>query len=989
MTVFCISSNAQNFNSLFQSVPSLSIDQHTTVKNYESFKLNKTILNEIVKNAPESFSISIPFEGKSLQLNLVRKTDLVTENFSIKSSINVEQDEYYTSQSKRVFYNGSISGLAKSFVALSFFENEIIGVISDTKSNIVLGAVQVKGNFTDEYMMYRESELLVENPFHCFTTDEMVESVSNVTADNTPEAQSTVNFVGAPIEIYFECDNAFFQTRGSNIDNVVNFTLGFFNGVAQLYENENIKVQVSQIKVWNTTDPYTSYNTTGTLLPVFAGNMETSNYIGDFAHFLSTRNLGGGVAYRLDNPCTSGRRFRCAVSGINNSYSTVPTYSWTVEVVTHELGHNLGSPHTQWCGWSGGAIDNCYTTEDVNGQSCGPGPQPTNGGTIMSYCHLTSTGINFNNGFGQQPGNRIRNIIANASCYTSCVMTLTTSINNGNCGQNNANATVIPTNGNGTYTYEWNNGQTTQTMTNAGSGTYYVTVKDGANCSVMAQVTLSVNSGINATLSPVSGSTVSYCSGGNVELKVTNNPAFSYQWYRNDNIIPNATNYNYLADVAGSYKVIVTGSSSCSQTYGNINVVQATGNVSANISPAGPIQVCNGTNSILSANTGIGLTYKWYNSNGIINNATNSIYNATTTGDYYVVVSAGSCSATSNTVSVNVKSTPTVTLSPNGNQSFCSNESLTITANATGSDLTYKWFVNNGEIPNATQSTYTANTSGAYRVEVSNGSCATMSTTTNLSTLPSPTVSVTPTNATIEKFETQELTATGALNYNWTFQPNLVSSTNNSAIVRPLTTTTYEIRGTAANGCRGTATSEITVIGCGKVTNIDSFVLGSNTVKFTWTNPQDVTTDSFQYRKAGTSDWTSIYTDTAMVIVTGLDRGATYEYRIIPLCNAVQNVASAVYTVNTPVSDGVEMIVMPNPANTTANVRIINSESYTLQINVYDAIGHRVISLNNENVPAGLIDKKLNTASLANGVYLVAANINGKVHTKRLIVSHN
>jgi hypothetical protein len=83
-----------------------------------------------------------------------------------------------------------------------------------------------------------------------------------------------------------------------------------------------------------------------------------------------------------------------------------------VEVVTHELGHNLGSWHTHSCNWPGGALDNCYTPEG----GCSSGPPPSNGGTIMSYCHLTGYGINFNNGFGPVPGARIRDKVLAATC---------------------------------------------------------------------------------------------------------------------------------------------------------------------------------------------------------------------------------------------------------------------------------------------------------------------------------------------------------------------------------------------------------------------------------------------------------------------------------------------------------------------------------------------------------------------------------------------
>ena len=38
----------------------------------------------------------------------------------------------------------------------------------------------------------------------------------------------------------------------------------------------------------------------------------------------------------------------------------------------------------------------------------------------MSYCHLRNVGINFSKGFGPQPGNVLRNAVANASCLQAC-----------------------------------------------------------------------------------------------------------------------------------------------------------------------------------------------------------------------------------------------------------------------------------------------------------------------------------------------------------------------------------------------------------------------------------------------------------------------------------------------------------------------------------------------------------------------------------------
>jgi hypothetical protein len=86
-------------------------------------------------------------------------------------------------------------------------------------------------------------------------------------------------------------------------------------------------------------------------------------------------------------------------------------------VVTHEMGHLMGSRHTHACVWNGNntAIDGCAATEG----NCPQPPIPAGGGTIMSYCHLQGVGINFNNGFGPQPTAAIlNNIEAVGNCLT-------------------------------------------------------------------------------------------------------------------------------------------------------------------------------------------------------------------------------------------------------------------------------------------------------------------------------------------------------------------------------------------------------------------------------------------------------------------------------------------------------------------------------------------------------------------------------------------
>jgi Bacterial Ig domain/Metallo-peptidase family M12/Secretion system C-terminal sorting domain len=190
-------------------------------------------------------------------------------------------------------------------------------------------------------------------------------------------------------------------------------------------------ITISTIFVWNTQDTY-STTSSSTALNQFKTTRPSFN--GNLAQLVTLGGKGtGGVAW-VDALCNSSYAYSYA--NIDATYKSFPTYSWTVEVMTHEMGHNFGSPHTHSCTWTGGALDNCYTTEG----GCPAGPAPINGGTVMSYCHLTSNGINLSNGFGTQPGDRIRSRITAATCLpASCSALNTPPIVSISAPANNAN----------------------------------------------------------------------------------------------------------------------------------------------------------------------------------------------------------------------------------------------------------------------------------------------------------------------------------------------------------------------------------------------------------------------------------------------------------------------------------------------------------------------------------------------------------------------
>jgi len=366
--------------------------------------LNRSKLRQLMQDRPQRLTLQIPTQtGKVFEIQLQQQQVLADEFTAITA------DEAAVEYTPGLYFRGTADKQGKSVAAISFFPDMVMGVLTVGDRNYVLGHLdQDKFPASTEYIFYDETALRIQNDIGCET-----EKIPNYQDFIHPD-----DILGEPqmsplgecriVPIYFECDHKMYKDRGSNVNNVMNFLTGFFNVVKTLYQNEGINVRISDAKIWDTPDPY-PFSSSSAALNTFRSRMNGS-FDGALAHLLSTRSAGnGGIAY-VDVLCAPA--YAVAYSNINNTYSNFPTYSWTVNVVAHEIGHNLGSPHTHSCSWPGGALDNCFTPEG----GCARGPAPVNGGTVMSYCHLTSNGVNFNNGFGTHPGNLIRSRVNAASC---------------------------------------------------------------------------------------------------------------------------------------------------------------------------------------------------------------------------------------------------------------------------------------------------------------------------------------------------------------------------------------------------------------------------------------------------------------------------------------------------------------------------------------------------------------------------------------------
>lgn len=430
---------------LFQPAP-IQAKASRNMLPVQRLTLDRQQLDQIRLRRPSTFSLAIPVEGAEAVEVYLGAVELFTPDFKVSTKgTQPQQDVAYN---RGIFYRGIIKDKPNSVVAVSIFQDEVNALIADDTGNREL----IKDPGSGDYFLFDAKSLPVMANFTC-------DVVSPPGVHKPPSDGNQTSGIGCKtVGMYLECDYQLYQDKGSNTTNVVNYISSLFNQVSALYSNENIDIQVQTIQVWTSIDPYACNNSAANLLYAFRSTLG-SNFNGTLAQFLTTRNIGGGIGY-LGVLCN--KAYAHSVCYIQNTFTSITSYSWSVQVMTHELGHNFGSNHTHWCGWtlgngSTGALDNCYSTEG----GCVSGPTPTNGGTIMSYCHMTTQGINFSNGFGTIPGNLIRNQLINASCVAS-TGTIPSGLSTSNITASSATLTWNATNGATNYTAQFRNiGSTT------------------------------------------------------------------------------------------------------------------------------------------------------------------------------------------------------------------------------------------------------------------------------------------------------------------------------------------------------------------------------------------------------------------------------------------------------------------------------------------------------------------------------------------------
>jgi hypothetical protein len=494
--------------------------------------------------------------------------------------------------------------------------------------------------------------------------------------------------------------------------------------------------------------------------------------------------------------------------------------------------------------------------------------------------------------------------------------------------------------------YLWNTSATSQMITVTTSGSYMVTVTDPSGCTNSDTINVTVNSSPVVAL----GTDTAFCQNGSVLLDA-GNPGATYVWS------DASTNQTLTVTTAGTYYVIATFSSGCSAT----DTVSITVNALPVVALGNDTTLCGGPLLLDAGNPGSG--YLWSDA------STAQLLSAASTGTYSVIVTDANGCSNNDAINITINPYPISTL---GSDTAICGTSHVLDAGNPGS--TYLWSTS------ATTQTITITSSGSYNVTVTNGFGCSISDTVAI-VLNTPPTANAGSDTSICVGNSVVLTGnSGFAAYLWEY--DTFTSSSQSILVTPGTSTTYTLTVTDANGCTGTDFVTVTVdlapvasftyvITSGNVVTFTNTSTGSSPLTFTWNFGDGSPTTTLANP---THTYTANGTYTVILVATNACGSFTFSETITITGIGYEDL-----------SIGGTIKVYPNPSAGLFNISV-DTDLDELQVDIFDLSGKQVYSSRDEYVPSGFT-RQVDLQELADGMYSIRINTGTVLKTGKLIIS--
>lgn len=436
-------------------MPIVVADKDNTTQNASFEKtvmLQNDVAEQLLGTAPAELTItnfSIPSHGEAT-LTLKRTPDVFDANSEFY--VNTPSGKRRFSVHPIVSYKGKVDGDPNSLVSLHYSKGDLTGFIfHNDGSRTAIGrseelrpSASATPHFISDATAGQFSESLSQ--FVCGTeslpTDEgaIVRSMlmpSSVSGKGESVQAWPLKEMRLAIVLREDIDSIL-KLRGYTDEQVAQHFAKIIACISQAYEEDlRARLYIGYLLV-HTTDAPSGYWFNGAypgqLLDEFSQDWSSSqsSVPRAIAHLYTKKvprngQYVGGIAYSNGSLlCVKSHRGGYGVSTIDLNPGTVmpgkPTernaFVWDVYVAAHEMGHNIGSPHTHNCYWSP-PVDTCVLKSDST-DACydSPSLRRVRPGTIMSYCHLvnnSSTPLTF----GSRVSERMRTWIDQAQCVVA------------------------------------------------------------------------------------------------------------------------------------------------------------------------------------------------------------------------------------------------------------------------------------------------------------------------------------------------------------------------------------------------------------------------------------------------------------------------------------------------------------------------------------------------------------------------------------------
>ena len=384
-------------------------------------------------------------------------------------------------------------------------------------------------------------------------------------------------------------------------------------------------------------------------------------------------------------------------------------------------------------------------------------------------------------------------------CVNALAVTATTTPVS--CAGNDGSASANVSLGFPPYTVSWNTNppQTTTTATGLTPGVYQVTVDDAGACTPPVVQTVTVTS--NAAIPTLNINSSTICVGQSATLTAApSSGGGTYTWTSNP---PGFTANTPSITVNPS----TTTTYSCTYL---INGCTASNSGVVTVNPVPTLSVssttiCAGQSTSLTATPSLtGGSYSWTSSpTGFTSSSSSINITPSTTTTYSCNYTLNGCPVTSSGV-VNVTPNPIPTAGNTG--PFCAGTTINLNG---GGGTTYSWIGPNGFSSTAQNPTITPATSansGVYSVTVTSNNCTSVATTSvNVLANPVPNLN---TNGPVCAGTALQINCSNGVSWSWNGPNGFNTSTQNNTLspVSALSSGTYSVSITDANGCSGTAT---------------------------------------------------------------------------------------------------------------------------------------------------------------------------------------